>query len=248
MRFHYQKNGTLGWITMAGSSTNALSQPVFANREELRCFLEDRDLKGVVLRGQGRHFCSGADPGSFAELFRDCHALQNSLNQAKELLQEISFAPIPIAAMIFGSCLGAGLEIALACHFRYAATSAMFGFPECNHNLMPGLGGTIISQELISNRHLIDLVLSGRMIGAKEAEQIGLVDQVSTVKSIEAETVQFLETLTSNHSSKLIRTVMRSIHNGRRMVAEAALAEETRLFGELAKDLVAAETKQKNYS
>jgi len=230
---------------MVNPPTNALVHPVFADQEELRSFLDDRELKAVILRGEGRHFCSGADPESFADSFRDAQTLQDALQSAKELLQLISFAPIPVAAVISGSCLGGGLEIALACHFRFAAKTAMFGFPECGHALMPGMGGTLASRQLIP-RHLIDLILSGRIIGAAEALQIGLVDFVSPAKKIEEEAVRFLESLTASHPPKLIRAVMRSIHNGRRMPMEEALAEETRLFCELAQDVVAMESEQKS--
>jgi enoyl-CoA hydratase len=245
MQFHYHTTGSIGRITMVNPPTNALVHPVFADQEELRFFLNDRELKAVILRGEGRHFCSGADPESFADSFRDAQTLQDALQSAKELLQLISFAPIPVAAMISGSCLGGGLEIALACHFRFAAKTAMFGFPECGHALMPGMGGTLASRQLLP-RHLIDLILSGRMIGATEALQIGLVDFVSPAKKIEEEAIRFLEALTANHPPKLIRAVMRSIHNGRRMSMEEALAEETRLFCELAQDAVAMESEQKS--
>jgi enoyl-CoA hydratase len=246
MRFHYHTTGSIGRITMVNPPTNALVHPVFAEKEELRSFLEDCELKAVILRGEGRHFCSGADPESFAGSFRDAQTLQEALHRAKELLQLISFASIPVAAVISGSCLGGGLEIALACHFRFAAKTAMFGFPECSHALMPGMGGTLISRQLISNRHLINLILSGRMIGAAEALQIGLIDFVSPAKKIEEEAMRFLESLTASHPPKLIRAVMRSIHNGRRMPMEEALAEETRLFCELARDVVTMESEQKS--
>ena len=230
---------------MINPPTNALIHPVFADKEELRSFFEDRELKAVILCGEGRHFCSGADPERFTDVFRDARALLEALGKAKELLQIISFAPIPVAAVISGSCLGGGLEIALACHFRFAAKTAMFGFPECGHSLMPGMGGTILPSHLIPRRHLIDLVLSGRMIGAAEALQIGLVDFVGTGKKIKEEAVHFLESLTVSHPPKLIRAVMCSIHNSRRMPTEEALTEETRLFCELAQDVITTESQRK---
>jgi enoyl-CoA hydratase len=245
MQFHYHKTDSIGRITMVNPPTNALVHPVFADKAELRAFFEDRELKAVLLDGEGRHFCSGADPGSFSEVLCDTQALKEALDEAKELLQIISFAPIPVAAVVSGSCLGGGLEIALACHFRFAAKTAMFGFPECSHSLMPGMGGTVLSRQLTSHRHLIDLILSGRMIGADEALQIGLVDFVGAGKMVEEEALRFLDSLTAGHSPKLIRSVMRSIHNGRRMPMDEALTEETRLFCELARDLVDTENQGK---
>jgi enoyl-CoA hydratase len=223
---------------MVNPPTNALVDPRFADKEELRSFFADGDLTSVILQGEGRHFCSGADPQNFAVSFRDPGTLQKSLTTAKELLEIIAFAPVPVVAVISGSCLGGGLEIALACHFRYAVKTAMFGFPECNHSLMPGLGGTLFPQHLISRGHLIDLVLSSRMIGAEEAREIGLVDFVGSAKAMVHEALRFLDSLTAGLPPQLIRSVMRSIHNGRRLPLEEALIEETRLFCELAQDLV----------
>ena len=144
-----------------------------------------------------------------------------------------------MAALIFGSCLGGGLELALCCHFRFAAQNAMFGFPESDHGLMPGMGGTILAREFIGEGHLIDLLLSGRMIRAEEAMEMGLVDTVASPKTIEEKLVNFLEGLTRRHSPKLIRSVMRSIHNGRRLPTGEALALETKLFCELVKESAA---------
>jgi enoyl-CoA hydratase len=246
MRFHYHKTGSTGRITLVNPPTNALVRPDFADKEELLAFFEDPELKAVILQGQGRHFCSGADPAGLAEGLRDNRSLREALDKAKELLQIISFAPVPVAALISGSCLGGGLEIALACHFRFASKTAMFGFPECGHSLMPGIGGTVASGHLMARRQLIDLILSGRMIGAEEAQQIGLVDFIGAGKTIEQEALRFLDSLTAGHSPKLIRTVMRSIHNGRRLPPTEALAEETRLFCELARDLVDSEARGKS--
>ena len=238
MQFHYQKTGSIGRITMVNPPTNALIHPLFADKEELRSFFEDRNLKAVILRGGGRHFCSGADPEALAQASSAKRTCRSLWPGQKNCCSIISFAPIPVAAVITGSCLGGGLEIALACHFRFAATTAMFGFPECGHSLMPGMGGTVFPRQTIPRRHLIDLILSGRMIGAEEALQIGLVDFVSPGKKIGEEAVRFLESLTERHSPNVIRAVMRSIHNGRRLPMEEALAEETRLFCELAQDVV----------
>ncbi len=242
MRFHYKRKGEIGIITMVNPPHGAMISPVFAKLTELEDFLGDDNLKAVAIKGEGRHFCSGADPDGFEELFDDAENLKNCLVKARALLEAIRYAPVPVAAIISGSCLGGGLEIALACHFRFAAKSAMFGFPETGHNLIPGMGGTVFSQHQIGRGKLMELVLSGRMIGAEEALQSGLVDHVCPVKKVEEEAFRFLGSLTSQHSQYLVHTVMQSIHNGCRLATEDALVEETRLFCELAG---AARSKQK---
>lgn len=236
MRLQFDKKGSTGWITLTNPPYNSLVHPVFADKKELVEFLNDPALKSVILRGAGKHFCSGAEVESLSKLAQDPRLLKEALNQGKELLDIISRATIPVAALIFGSCLGGGLELALCCHFRFAASNAMFGFPESDLGLMPGMGGTILARELISDNHLIDLLLSGRMIRAEEAMEMGLVDTVSSSKTIEEKLVDFLDMLTCRHSPKLIRSVMRSIDNGRRLSTQEALAEETKLFCDLARE------------
>lgn len=200
-------------------------------------FIENPDLAHVIIRGEGKHFCSGADIGSLKELAREPQILQKALDQGKELLEVISNATIPVAALILGSCLGGGLELALSCHFRFASNNAMFGFPESELGLMPGLGGTLLSKDLIPRHHLIDLVLSGRMIRGEEAKAMGIVHTVCPTKQVEKELVTFLTQLTEKHPPRLIRSVMQSIHNSRRLSTSKALTEESRLFCELAREL-----------
>ena len=245
-QLHFARRGRNGWITIDNPPYNNLVHPVFGDREELIEFLNDPELKWVIIKGSGRHFCAGAAVGKLSELAQQPQALQQALDLGKELLTIISQAPIPVAALILGSCLGGGLEIALHCHFRFAGHNAMLGFPESDHGLMPGMGGTLLGRELLATGQLIDLILSGRLIRAEEAQEIGLVETIGPAKSIEEKLVGFLDRLTARHSAKLIRAVMTSIHNGRKLPIKEALREETRLFCQLAKDgIVLATTKER---
>lgn len=234
MLLHYAKEDGIGRIYISNPPHGALTHPVFTSRRQLQDFLDDDDIKGVLLQGQDRHFCSGADPESFKELFKDKKTLESDLNQAKELLDIFQYAPVPVVAVIYGCCLGAGLEIALSCHFRFAAKSAMFGFPETEYTLLPGLGGTLLAQKLIGRGKAIELILSGRMIGAEEALELGLVDRMIPAVNVEEEAKHFLDGLVGKHPRVLISCVMQAIHNSARLSREEALLQETKLFCRLA--------------
>ncbi len=248
MQLRYDKEGPIGRITLDNPPYNALVHPVFADLEELQSFLNDTRLKAVIVTGSGRNFSSGADPKSFSKLFEDTQALARALSQSKDILKTLFFAPIPTIAVIKGSCLGAGLEISLACHFRFAAKSALLGFPETDYSLLPGLGGTIFSQEVMRRGPLMDLILSGRMVSAEEALELGLVDRIGTKKEIEQLALEHLNSLTAPHSTKLIRTVMQSLNNGRLLSQQDALEEESRLFCELAQDVASQQSQNKKDS
>jgi len=235
MQFQYEKKGTAGWITLSNPPYNSLIHPVFTDREQLLDFLADPELKYVILQGEGKHFCSGAEIENLEKLIQDSQALQKMMDKGKELFRIISRATVPVAALIYGSCLGGGLELALSCHFRFAYQNSLFGFPESDHGLMPGMGGTLIDPELIDSRHLIELILNGRLFRAQEALDMGLIDTLAPAKSIEEKLVNYLDNLTHRHTPGLIRSVMQSINNGKYLPIHKALSEETQLFCQLAK-------------
>lgn len=237
MQLHFEITGSIGRIILDNPPYNKLTRPDFTDLDQLTDFLHSPTLKAIIVEGRGRNFSSGADPDSFADLFKNKSELRILFDRAGKILNSISFSPVPTVAVIKGSCLGAGLEIALTCHFRFAAESAMFGFPETSHSLMPGMGGSVLSQKLIGRGDLIDLILSAKMIGAEEAQQLGLVDNVAPAKEIGEKAVQYIESLT-DHPVELIHAVMQSIHNGRRLPEQEALAEEAKLFCKLATEMV----------
>ena len=80
--------------------------------------------------------------------------------------------------MIRGCCLGAGMELALACHYRIAEKNAVFSLPEVTYDLMPGCGGTIRLPKLIDKGKAVEMILSGHTVLADEAKALGLIDRV----------------------------------------------------------------------
>jgi enoyl-CoA hydratase/carnithine racemase len=236
MRIVYSIENSIGRIVLSNPPYNELPSPEFEQPDVLNKFLSQPEVTGVVVTGTGRHFCAGASKPHLDEMARDGETLMASLEKGKALLDIIRYATVPVVAAIRGSCLGGGLEIALACHFRVAALSAMFGFPESGLGLMPGLGGTVYSQETALRSTVIDLAVSGRIIGAEEAQVKGLIDTCCSPKDVESEAVTFIERLTAGRSPSLIRKIMESIHNARRLPVRDALRRETELFRDAVRD------------
>ena len=156
------------------------------------------------------------------------------MRAGKDLLQLIANTPLPVVAEISGACFGGGLEIALACHIRICSENALFAFPEANHGIMPGLGGTITLSKLIGPGRATQMILSGDIVNAEKALETGLVDHVVPKETLHGFTLHYLEKLTRDRDVEVIRSIMRSIHNAMNMDAGQALEEETRLFCELA--------------
>lgn len=235
MKLEYSIDNNIGKITLNHPPYNTLVDPVFENPDRLSEFLENPELKAVVITGKGKHFCTGADLNSLAVQLNDPKALQDRMDEGKQLLNIISFATVPVAAAIRGSCMGAGFEIALACHFRFASENSLFGFPETDHGLIPGFSGTMATLDAISRETLISLILSGRMIGAAEAKNAGIIEEVLPTGELLAKTAAFLESMVADRPQYQIRAVLESIHNSKKFSRDEALKKETALFLEVAK-------------
>ncbi|MCB2190178.1 MAG: enoyl-CoA hydratase/isomerase family protein [Deltaproteobacteria bacterium] len=139
--------------------------------------VEDPQVKAIILTGTGKNFVAGADvtqlltvkeKAPFVAKLMDVHAWLNSLEASAK----------PVIAAINGNCLGGGMEIALACHYRIAAQGVSLGLPEVKLGLLPGSAGTQRMPRVIGLPDALDLMLTGKFIKAQKAWSLGLVDEV----------------------------------------------------------------------
>jgi len=135
------------------------------------------DVRAVVVTGSGdRAFSAGSHVGEFESqrgaAGRERHALEEGV--ARRLAQ----LPMPTIAAIEGNALGGGLELALCCDLRIAASRARLGLPEVRLAVTPGAGGTQRLPRIVGPARARELILTGRVIGAEEAARIGLVHEV----------------------------------------------------------------------
>lgn len=224
----------IGTLVLSNPPRNTLEEPRFAERAQLEKVLNHPGQKALILQGDGRHFSHGADPERLRAQLRT-PAFQQELDRGKELLALIAEAPIPVLALVRGGCLGAGLEIALCCHFRFAASSSLFGFPEVELGLIPGFGGPLFLDGVATRRAAVDLLLSGRMIGAAEAHGLGIVDRVCPAAALEQNAREYLRELVGKRTLLQVRAVMESLNNARRLPLAEALRRETELFMKVAR-------------
>lgn len=237
MEVRLERDGDLGRIVLDGPPRNTLDDPVFVDPGRLEAFWGQEGIRGIVLIGSGRHFCGGADLEALRQRLPDPGSLARSLDAGKALLDRIRDAPVPVVAAISGQCLGAGLEIALACHARVAASGAMLGFPESDLGLMPGLGGTLELGNRISRSRRVEWILTGRLIGAEEALEWGLVDSVVPAGRLEEEARALVRRWVSDRTPLQVRAILESVGNAWRRPREEALRRETELFLELAREV-----------
>ncbi|WP_175856165.1 enoyl-CoA hydratase-related protein [Burkholderia anthina] len=133
--------------------------------------------RALLFKGAGgKAFCAGADIKELLDRSSSAHRSAARMGQCT--FAKLDQLPFPSLAVIQGVALGGGLELAMACTFRIAMTGTRFGLPEIKLGLIPGYGGTQRLPALVGKSRALEMIASGRLIGADEAERIGLVNQV----------------------------------------------------------------------
>lgn len=158
---------------------NAINTPTMLELKKL--FEEDapnrKNIKGIVLTGAGeKSFVAGADIKEFLAL--DVKKASDMSARGHGVFFSIERFPKPVIAAVNGFALGAGCELAMACHMRIAGEKARFGQPEVNLGIIPGYGGTQRLIQYIGKGKAMELLLTADMIGAEEAHKLGLVNHV----------------------------------------------------------------------
>jgi enoyl-CoA hydratase len=171
-----ERDGPLGVVTLNRPQVlNALSSEVIA---ELVGALEacdaDAEVRAIILTGGARVFAAGADLKEMASL-NAVTALANNHIGPWERIRKIGK---PVIAAVSGYALGGGCELAMMCDLIVASETARFGQPEINVGLIPGAGGTQRLTRTLGKFKAMEMILTGAMIGADEAERRGLVNRV----------------------------------------------------------------------
>jgi len=185
----------------------------------------DERIGCMVLTGSDKAFAAGADIKemqglSFVEAFgRDYGAA----------LSRISGARKPIIAAVAGYCLGGGAELAMICDIVIAADSAKFGQPEITLGIMPGMGGTQRLPRAVGKAKAMDMILTGRLIDAAEAERSGLVSRVVAANDLLEETFRIADKV-AGFSLPSVMMAKESINRAFEMPLAEGLRYERRLF------------------
>jgi 3-hydroxyacyl-CoA dehydrogenase len=164
------REGDVAVITVDNPPVNALSWHVRQGLADGMAQAVGGGAAAVVLICAGRTFIAGADISEFGQAPKG-----PSLPDTQLAMEN---APVPVIAAIHGTALGGGLEVALCAHYRVALSSAKLGLPEVNLGLLPGAGGTQRLPRLVGVPKALDMMTSGRHIGAREALADGLIDEL----------------------------------------------------------------------
>jgi len=202
----------IGLITInRPEALNTLNSEVFSELKQLiESVKKDENIKVIILTGAGdKAFVAGTDVLEMKNL--SCIEARNFAKLAGEVIDGIEYIDKPTIAAVNGFALGGGCELSMACDLRIASENAKFGQPEINLGLIPGSGGTQRLPRLIGIARAKELLYTGKIIDAKEALNIGLVNKVVSHSQLMEEAIKIAGTMAEKSSVTL--QLMKSVIN-----------------------------------
>lgn len=219
-------------ITLNNPPANLLNLSVLKELELVLNEVEKDDhVRAVIVTGTGRFFCAGADINELAHL-TTVHGGSEFAVRGQSLFNRVERSEKPVLAAINGTCVGGGLELALACHIRLAAAGAMLGLPEIKLGLIPGFGATQRLPRVVGASKAAEMILTGESLSAEEALRIGLVSRVVTPHELVAQT-EAIAALITARGRTAVEAALQAIRGGLDIPLSEGLAREAELFGRL---------------
>jgi enoyl-CoA hydratase/carnithine racemase len=227
----YERRDNIAYVTVNRPKVlNALNSATWADL--LSAFEHARTddaVHGIILSGAGdKAFIAGADISELSHL--SAVDAEKSSRVGQQVLDRIEDLGKPVIAAIRGFALGGGCEVALACTLRVAVETAQFGQPEVKLGLLPGGGGTQRLPRLIGKGRALQLILSGEMIGAKEAYRIGLINEIVPAEGLMERAEGMLKTIAKN-GPLAVKFALAAVNKGLETSQSEGLALEAAYFG-----------------
>ncbi len=219
-------------LTVSNPPANLLSSLVLA---ELSGFLdalaEKPEAKVLIVTGAGTFFIVGADVKEIAAIQGASFGTEAS-TLGQMVFSKLENLPIPTIAAINGHCLGGGNELAMACSLRIASDRARFGQPEINLGIMPGFGGTQRLPRLVGLARALELNLTGDMVSAQAALEMGLVNKVVPEAEVMKQALGLAKKI-AEKSQPAVERILKATQQALALPAAEGFKLESKLFGEL---------------
>jgi enoyl-CoA hydratase len=226
-----EKENELAIVKINRPPVNALNSEVVTEIHQMFEELEkDDQVKVIILTGEGKAFVAGADISEMVDFGPEGGAEFSKKGQAA--FDKIENTPKPVIAAINGFALGGGCEIAMACDIRIAVEGAKLGQPEVNLGVIPGFAGTQRLPRLVGKGKAKELIFTGNMITAEEAEKIGLVNQVLTPEELMS-TAKDMAKIIASKGPAAVRAAKHAINEGVNYELSKGLEIENEAFAKL---------------
>ena len=183
----FQKDGAVAHISLnrpqVVNAYNIQMRDDFS--EALSAVQLDQEVRALLITGEGRGFCAGADLTEFGSA--PSQVIARQVRWERDIWGQLVNLDKPVVAAVHGYCIGSGLEIALLCDLRIAAAGTVFALPEVQLGMIPAAGGTQTLPRSAGRAQALDLLLTGLRIQAEEALTMGLVTRLSAPQSLRNE-------------------------------------------------------------
>lgn len=192
---------------------------------------KDPGIRALVFTAEGEdNFSVGMDLKQLYAAWGDTNRIESMLDQRLRILDAIENLNKPSIATLFGYCLGGGLELPLACHFRFAATEgSKIGLPEMDIGGIPAWGGTARLTRYVGQDRALDMILRARKVDGPEALAMGLVQEVHPLKDLKAAAHELAKSLAAM-PPVAVSGVLRCVVGADGAPLEVALAEERKAY------------------
>ncbi len=212
---------------------NALSRAVLDELDRIIADLDqNREVRAVVITGAGKMFAAGADIREIAEIESGKTGERLSARGQAVMNRIERMNKVVIAAVNGLFCLGGGLELAMACHLRIAGDRVRLGLPEITLGIMPGFGGTQRLPRLVGGAKALELILTGDRIKAREALEIGLVNEVVPDSEV-SKRARLLAKKIGGMGQAAVQAALTAVVEGLTRPLTGGLELESKLFGTL---------------
>jgi enoyl-CoA hydratase len=225
-----EREGSVATLVINDAPRNRMGLAFMdALEAEVERLAKDPGVRAAVIRGAGQeNFSVGMDLKQLPEGVARMGSLEAVLDQRLRVLHAIERLPKPVIAVLYGYCLGGGLELPLACHFRLAAAEgAQIGLPELELGTVPAWGGSARLTRALGRGHALDLILRAKKISGPEALRIGLVHEVWPLSEL-FERARALAFELAAKPAAAVREMLRCIVGAGDASLAEAIAEERR--------------------
>ena len=225
----YEKKDNIALVTIdRPEALNALNSTVIAELEQVVTELEnDGTIRAMILTGEGRSFVAGADIGEQYPL--DLDGGRRWGQRGSALFRRMERLEFPTIAAVNGFALGGGCELAMSCDIILASEKAKFGQPEVGLGITPGFSGTQRLPRRVGVAKAKELIFSGRMVKADEAERIGLVNAVYAPEALLDGAMEMARSFTKN-APIAVKYAKACIDRGMQTDIDSGIACENELF------------------
>lgn len=237
-RFRVEKKNKYCIITYTNKPVNALTiGDSICLSKIIRDINMDKDIRAIIITGGIKYsFCAGSELNEISDIMNQdgdvCENMVNNSKPVQEAFTEIENSPKVIIGAINGVTIGLGFELALVCDIRISSEIAWFKMAQVNIGIIPGAGGTQRLPRIVGLSKAKEYILTGRKIAAREALEVGLVNELVPHGHELARAEELACIIASNTPGEAVRLAKQSINSGIEMPLELALVQEMKLLGE----------------